>query len=251
MVRLSSDESKHWSQSEVIERWQKLYSGGALVQMYQSGSPLSDIQKMMLDTQIEKWRERLSDLSWFMRCLNEHLARLANKEDMCTGRFWEGRFKSQALLDDAALMACIAYVDLNPIRANVATTPETSDYTSVKERIREYLGKSHAADNLLIMDGDNQQSTGIPFYLNDYLELLDWSGRVIRADKSGSIPMKLLPILKRLQIEPESWINQVNHFGKRWYRVVGSTNKIKTLALKLSLNWMNGQGSNSPFTASG
>ena len=77
MVRLSSDESKHWSQSEVIERWQKLYSGGALVQMYQSGSPLSDIQKMMLDTQTEKWRERLSDLSWFMRCLNEHLARLA------------------------------------------------------------------------------------------------------------------------------------------------------------------------------
>jgi len=251
VVRLSPDESEHWSQNEVIERWQKLYSGGALVQMYQSGSHLSDMQKMMLVTQTEKWRERLSSLSWFMRCLNEHLARLANKEDNCTGRFWEGRFKSQALLDDAALMACMAYVDLNPIRANIASTPESSDYTSVKERISEHLGKSQAAHNLLIMDGDNQQSIGIPFYLNDYLELLDWSGRAIRADQTGSIPMKLLPILKRLQIEPDNWINQVNHFGKRWYRVAGSVNKIKILALKMRLKWMNGQGTDSPFVTSG
>ena len=63
--------------------------------------------------------------------------------------------------------------------------------------------------------------------------------------------MKLLPILRRLQIEPDNWMNQVNHFGKRWYRVAGSKNKIKTLALKISLKWMNGQGPSSPFAASG
>jgi len=70
--------------------------------------------------------------------LNEFIARAANKEDRVKGRFWEARFKCQALLDEAAIAACMVYVDLNPIRAGLAATPEESDFTSIQERIRAW-----------------------------------------------------------------------------------------------------------------
>lgn len=83
---------------------------------------------------IAGYQIRLADIRWLVRQLAEFVARKANTEDECTGRFWEGRFKSQPLLDEAAILACSAYVDLNPVRAGIDKTPEQSDYTSVQDR---------------------------------------------------------------------------------------------------------------------
>lgn len=91
----------------------------------------------VVDELVAQLRARLYDISWFMRCLNESIAPRANAEDPSTGRFWDERFKSQAILDEAGLLACCAYVDLNPIRAGIADLSENSDYTSIQQRLKD------------------------------------------------------------------------------------------------------------------
>ncbi|WP_445358870.1 hypothetical protein [Microbulbifer sp. ANSA005] len=102
-----------------------------MAQRYLQGDAFDHGEVNRLKEFLSQWRERLMNISWFMHCLNESIARQANAEDNCTGRFWKGRFKSQALLDERALAACLAYVDLNPIRAGITKTPEESDYISI------------------------------------------------------------------------------------------------------------------------
>ena len=119
VLRVDSSAALSWSSREVAERWCRVFSGHSMVQRWLGGESLSKAERAAVEIRIETWRKRLFDISWFMRCLNEHIARQANAEDGCSGRFWEGRFKSVALLDEAALITCMTYVDLNPIRAGV------------------------------------------------------------------------------------------------------------------------------------
>ena len=137
VLRTRPDWVDDWSDEEVARRWLAIFPRIK----DENGAPVVDddegIRQIVRDTdRLGELRHRLQSVSWFMRCLNEFVAREANKEDNCKGRFWEGRFKCQALLDEAALVACMAYVDLNPIRAGLATTPEESDFTSIQERIQ-------------------------------------------------------------------------------------------------------------------
>jgi REP element-mobilizing transposase RayT len=230
------DTAKAWTQDEVIERWQMLFKGSVLVGRYRSGQKLSRAEQEALNLQVSLWRERLMDISWFMRCLNESVARRANQEDQCSGRFWEGRFKSQALLDEKALAACLVYVDLNPVRANMAETPESSDYTSIADRFASARGSEQSQESdkpqpahLLPFVGNprHDMPKGLSFNLTDYLELVDWTGRIIREGKPGYIPQDLPPILDRLQFDPQHWCYLAKHFESPFKGLVGAAYALK------------------------
>ena len=217
------EQAKTWSLHEVVTRWHQLFKGTFITQQYLRGEKLiKPLQQILKDT-AEVYRARLIDISWFMRILNESIAVQANKEDKCTGRFWEGRFKSQALLDEAAVIACMAYVDLNPIRANIATTPENSQYTSIQRRINS-AKKGLQPNQLCPFIGNSRQDApkGLLFELKEYIELVELTGRSIREDKLGYIDSKLPNILIRLNISAENWLILTTQFRKVFHGAVGN-----------------------------
>jgi hypothetical protein len=231
-VVLHVDEARadSWGEAEVIRRWQQLFFGHPLAEQFLEGKPLGKVERRLVGDLAAEWRARLTDISWFMRCLNESIARQANAEDGCTGRFWEGRFKSQALLDEKALAACLAYVDLNPVRAKTAKSPETSEYTSVQERIAAAIrADEQQPDQLMPFVGNLREPMpkGLPFRLVDYLELVDWTGSILRDDKRGAIPADLPPILDRLKIDPKYWLYMAEYFESRFKGLVGTAYRLK------------------------
>ena len=241
VLRSRPDLVANWTDTEVARRWLQLCP----IRKTQDGAPEPPTERE-LDTirfvpeRLEVIRLRLSDISWWMRMVAEPVARWANKEDEVSGRFWEGRFKSVKLCDDAALLACLVYVDLNPIRAKIAPSPESSDFTSVQRRIEALLGEDTKDAWLAPIPIDETRtgplpaSTGrrasdkgcLPMSVQDYLELVDWTGRQVRADKPGAIPAQLAPILERLGIAQRHWLPVVQNFGRHFHRVAGAPQSV-------------------------
>ncbi|MFT7389713.1 MAG: REP element-mobilizing transposase RayT [Candidatus Endobugula sp.] len=237
VVKLAPLQMEALNAQEIIARWTTLFKGPLLVQRQQQGARLSPAEQQTVNDIVEVWRHRLGDIAWFMKCLNEPNAREANKEDKCTRHFWESRYKSQALLSEEALLSCMAYVDLNPVRAKMSETPEASEYTSIKERvtpkftiedsIKSTVNTEQSLSNvnflikpLLHFDGNTrlEEQSGIPFSLDDYLTLVDWTGRIIQEDKRGFIAHKLPPILDRLSIDRALWIKNSSQFETHYQR---------------------------------
>ena len=250
--------SEAWSPTEVIERWTQLFSMPVLMERYLRGEASTDAEVSKVGEIVEMWRARLRDISWFMRCLNESIARMANQEDQCKGRFWEGRFRSQALLDDSAILACMAYVDLNPIRAGMADCPEHSDFTSIQERLQQYANALADADAdtvteqptalLAFVGGEHADNPkGIHFTLPDYLQLVDWTGRAVRDDKRGAIPPEVQPIIQRLGLDQKQWLEMIQHFGRRYRRAAGAVDKLQAFGQKLGRYWLQGIGASQQF----
>ena len=241
VLHINQAQAANWKLHAVVKRWHLLCKGSALSQRFARSEALDAMELARLTEVAEVWRTRLMDISWFMRMLNESIAREANREDQCTGRFWEGRFKSQALLDERALAACMAYVDLNPIRAKMANTPEASAHTSVKRRIKA-AGNRRQPESLLPFAGNPREPmpVGLPFRLQDYLELVDWSGRILQEGKRGAIDCTLPSILNRLQIDPRHWLYLNRNFGSRFKSLVGTAHSVRAACERLGKRWTHG-----------
>ncbi len=169
-----------------------------------------------------------------MRCLNEPIARAANREDGCTGRFWEGRFKSQALLDERAELQAMAYVDLNPIRAKIAAGLEDSDFTSIQSRMR---AKGSPMQLLLLPFAEDKchrdNSAQISYNLIEYIQLVDWTGKHIKAAGNGHISTEIPQILAHQCINTAAWLHNCKWLERTYYRVIGSVTKLQEYCRKL------------------
>ncbi len=228
-VVLYVNESKadSWSTIEILSNWHRLFKGTLLTQQYINSEHLTQAERLTVEETANVYRARLKSISWFMRVLNESIARKANQEDECTGRFWEGRFKSQALLDEAALLSCMAYVDLNPIRAKLSKTPETSEHTSIKLRIQQALNRKQPKELMPFTGSINKsETTGLRFELADYIELVEVTGRYLREDKRGRIDHTLPDILERLKIEQEHWLAMSQKFEVIFRGAVGPVDRL-------------------------
>jgi len=221
VVKLAPDRARTWSDDEVLERWAALYRGPLLMQRYREGETLSAAEQGSLASFSKVFRTRLTSLSWFMKCLNEPIARQANREDGCTGHFWEARFHSQALTSDRAVLAAMAYVDLNPVRAGIAEAPEHSEFTSFRARLHEEAinarrRRRHVRPLLPFADEGGADS--LPVRRPDYLELVAVAGRAARNGKVRRMSASLKPILARLGLSPQEWVTSATQFSQTFRR---------------------------------
>jgi REP element-mobilizing transposase RayT len=255
VLRIAAERIAALSDDEVLERVRRLCP-----------SSLKRLDRMQDDRRkrlIETWRERLSSLSWFMGKLDEHIARLANAEDGCNGRFWQGRFKANALLDEGALLTCMAYVDLNPVRAGAAEGLEDSSWASIRQRLQEAaaaLGQegtkpsgeagtgakdepepSQGPELAPMNDEERGGREPLPLTLSQYIDLLRWTCGAARQEERGSGTAAPSGLVTRCGLEPDGWLAGVEGFGGLGGHV-GHPSRLKQRADKLGRRWLKGQG---------
>lgn len=230
VLNVNTQMAANWSHDDILARWTMLF-GSSMTKR------ISMLTPELAHKKLEELRERLSSLSWYMRCLNEPIARRSNLEDEVEGRFWQGRFKSQALLDQGAVLSAMAYVDLNPIRAKIADTPENSEFTSIYERIEsakadlDNLEKAKQPEELMpFISAESHVLPNIDFTFKEYLDLVDTTGRIFREEKPGRILDHHEPILSRLNLTPTGWLSIVKNLEKEFCYVVGHSKKFKNFA---------------------
>ncbi|QDV22498.1 hypothetical protein [Aureliella helgolandensis] len=244
LLRSRPDVVATWDDTEVARRWlmicpQRKGPDGMALEPNEA-----ELNSIRTDPdKLKMIRSRLSDLSWWMRLLCQKIAQKANAEEEIRGKFWESRFKAVRILDEQGLLACAAYVDLNPIRADLAELLEDSDYTSVQRRIAALQEEAADADKQrsdsflapLTIDeprkaleptpnpcGKRASDKGfLTMSVQSYIELLDWTARQIVPGKRGSTSTAAPAVLERLQLDAPTWCELVRDFGRLFSLVAG------------------------------
>jgi hypothetical protein len=232
VVHLGVNTAHSWPDQEVAQRWCKLFP-------YRDQDDVFRIERLLKQPQrIAILRQRLCSLSWLMRCINEPIARKANSEDGCTGRFWEGRFKCQVLADERAVLAAMAYVDLNPIRAGMTLRLDHSHHTSIQQRIlncrTNTLIEKQALTPLIGM------APTLSLKQDDYIALVQWTGQQVRPDKKGASPKHAPAALIKTGCKAEHWPTQVKAVGSGYWRMIGNAEQLMEKAEALGQRWLKG-----------
>lgn len=265
IIKVDPSATADLSPQEVVKRWRRIFPH----ERDRNGDPVALTDDQLLKEVsdsflVSLWRSRLVDLSWFMRCLKEPIARMANKEDNCKGHFWEGRFKCIRIEDDAALLACMAYVELNSVRAGGADRPECCDYSSIQDRIKAYqarrkleiakqyddaLDSAEEAQAMMawamresqndhwlcplqeVFEDWNGYSGGIGE--EQFFDLVDWTGRKLRDKDAGHIPEHLAEILVRMEVDLDNWARAVEKFDGLFAVFAGKARRLREIARKM------------------
>ena len=246
VVRVNAQEAEAWDDQEVVARYGKLFRGAP-------GLYEGCVDAKQQAALVEQWRSRLMDVSWMMRTLNEHIARKANKEDGTKGRFWEGRFRSQPVLDEQGLLMCMAYVDLNPVRAKLASSLEGSEFTSIQERLFEsarnkrHRRKQRSPEGLAPFSNQEGGCAGdgwvIPQDFAGYVELLEWTGSALVPGKGGVLEGGcggVPELLERSGIGVSGWFASLGALGVGSATFLGSAQALEERAASLGRRWLRG-----------
>ena len=218
VVRTQPERVADWTDLEVATRWMSLCN---------VPDALACQRRIAAITGNPEWlavlRGRLGNLSWFMRYLNEPLARRANREDGCTGRFWQGRFRSEALLDDGAVLAAMAYVDLNPVRAGMVESAEKAKHTGLARRLDTAIG-SHSGLGRL-------EEFGLT--TSQYASLVRWTAQI---DVNVGCPQnQQWPFVRTV----ESWRQRLRML-ERHCRAQGTAPLLRMFARVSGQKWVKG-----------
>lgn len=229
----------------VAERWLRAYPGKLDKPQFAKQRELKKQAIMGDKNKLKQYRKRLGSLSWFMGRLNEPLAKQSDEEEFCTGRFWQGRYSSQALLDEAAVFSCMTYVDLNPIRAKITETIEQLDHTSIKKRINhlQKLDPTRVESTLeqsIAAITDELQEKIISMSLKNYIELVEWTGQSIVHPNKAKLPPHIASSLSTLNLQQNHWLKQIENFNQNYCHIVGPVEQIRTKAKELKLRCMKG-----------
>lgn len=237
-----------WEPEEVAQRWLTVFPG--LLNGANTEEEQAEVIRTLAENQdrISELRLRLGNLGWFMRSISQPVARRANIEDECTGRFWEGRFKVQALLDERAALSCMTYIDLNPIRAKICNTLAECAHTSIKARLRDHRRQIEANGSARekriapVFDGLGPQTGNVlSITAIKYIELTQWTGEQLWPSKGGH----LLPSLAAgndasLSDKQKAWLRQVKATESAYARAIGSVEALLRKARNMNQAWLKG-----------
>lgn len=224
-----------WTDVEVASRWVRLFPSredSEAANSHKRDQLLQQPERLLV------LRARLSDLSWFMKCLAEPIARSANAEDGCKGRFWEGRFKAQLLCGERALLAAMAYVDLNPIRAGLAHDLSSAAHTSMCSRLNALT----PADLDCPLRPIAGRPTPLGLSLRAYVGLVEWTGLHVRPGKRCALQANAPGALVHYEADPSRWPMRVKAVGSGYWRIIGSAADLINAATRINQRWIKGIG---------